>query len=121
MFIIAATNRPEMIDPAVRRTGRLDKLIYVGPPDAEARKDMLLLHLSYRALSDDFDAGQIADQLQGYSASDLKFLVDEAARDALLKRVPISAASFQRAMTRIVASIPLESELQYQTIAQRGF
>ena len=120
VFIIAATNQPEMIDPAVRRTGRLDKLIYVGPPDAEARKEMLLLHLRNRPLSDDFDAQLIADQLQGYSASDLKFLVDEAARDALQRRTPISAESFQRSMTRIVASVPRESEIQYQTIAQRG-
>jgi AAA+ superfamily predicted ATPase len=120
VFIIAATNQPDMIDPAVRRTGRLDKLIYVGPPDAEARKDMLLLHLWNRPLNDEFDAEQIANQLQGYSASDLKFLVDEAARDALQKRTPISAESFQRAMMRIVASIPPESEMQYQTIAQRG-
>lgn len=120
VFIIAATNQPDMIDPAVRRTGRLDKLIYVGPPDAEARKEMLLLHLWNRPLNDDFDVEQIANQLQGYSASDLKFLVDEAARDALQRRTPISAESFQRAMTRIVASIPPESEMQYQTIAQRG-
>jgi transitional endoplasmic reticulum ATPase len=109
-----------MIDPAVRRTGRLDKLIYVGPPDAEARRDMLLLHLSNRPLGDGFDASQIADQLQGYSASDLRFLVDEAARDALVRRAPISSESFQRAISRITPSVPAEVELQYQSIAQRG-
>jgi hypothetical protein len=45
IFVIAATNEPHKIDAAVRRTGRLDKLIYVGPPDEEARREMLLLHL----------------------------------------------------------------------------
>jgi ATPase family associated with various cellular activities (AAA) len=120
VFVIAATNQPEMIDPAVRRTGRLDKLIYVGPPDAEARRDMLLLHLSQRPLSDGFDAGQLAEKLQGYSASDIRFLVDEAARDALLRGVPISLDSFSRAMAGITPSIPSEIELQYQSIAQRG-
>jgi transitional endoplasmic reticulum ATPase len=120
VFIIAATNQPEMIDPAVRRTGRLDKLIYVGPPDAEARRDMLLLHLSNRPLSNDFDASQIAAQLQGYSASDLRFLVDEAARDALVRQTPISSESFQRAMCRITPSVPPGVELQYKSIAQRG-
>jgi hypothetical protein len=45
IFIVAATNQPEKIDAAVRRTGRLDKLIYVGPPDEEARREMLALHL----------------------------------------------------------------------------
>jgi transitional endoplasmic reticulum ATPase len=120
VFIIAVTNQPEMIDPAVRRTGRLDKLIYVGPPDAEARRDMLLLHLFNRPLGDDFDARQMADQLQGYWANDLRFLVDEAARDALVKRAPISSESFQRAMSRITPSVPAEVESQYQSIAQRG-
>lgn len=120
VFIIAATNQPELIDPAVRRTGRLDKLIYVGPPDEEARRDMLLLHLSNRPLSDQLDVSDLAKQLSGYSASDLRFLVDEAARDALARRSPISIESFQRAMARIAPSISAEVELQYQTIVQRG-
>jgi AAA+ superfamily predicted ATPase len=120
VFIIAATNQPELIDPAVRRTGRLDKLIYVGPPDVEARYDMLLLHLSNRPLSDQLDVSDLAKQLLGYSASDLRFLVDEAARDALSKQTPISTESFQNAMRKITPSIPAELELQYQSIAQRG-
>ena len=120
VFIIAATNQPEMIDPAVRRTGRLDKHIYVGPPDAEARREMLLLHLSNRPIAEGFDVSRIVDQLQGYSASDLRFLVDEAARDALLRKAPISSESFERAMSRIIASVPAEIELQYQSISQRG-
>jgi transitional endoplasmic reticulum ATPase len=120
IFIIAATNQPEMIDPAVRRTGRLDKLIYVGPPDDEARRDMLALHLSKRPIAEDFDPAHLAQRLSGYSASDLRFLVDEAARDALMRRVPISEDSFHRAMARITPSIPPEVELQYQSIAQRG-
>jgi AAA+ superfamily predicted ATPase len=120
VFIIAATNQPEMIDPAVRRTGRLDKLIYVGPPDAEARHDMLSLHLANRPLSDQLDMNDLAKQLSGYSASDLRFLVDEAARDALSRRSPISMESFDRAMAKITPSIPAEIELQYQSIAQRG-
>src|ERR1700682_922225 len=60
IFIIAATNQPEKIDAAVRRTGRLDKLIYVGPPDEEARKEMLALHLEGRPLAKDFDLGALA-------------------------------------------------------------
>jgi hypothetical protein len=121
IFIIAATNQPELIDPAVRRTGRLDKLIYVGPPDEEARHDMLLLHLSNRPVSSELNVDGLAAKLSGYSASDLKFLVDEAARDALARKSPISQESFQGAMTKIAPSIPADVELQYQSVAQRGY
>jgi SpoVK/Ycf46/Vps4 family AAA+-type ATPase len=56
----------------------------------------------------------------GYSASDLNFLVDEAARDALTKKADISAESFQIAMSKVRPSIPPEIEAQYQSIDQRG-
>ena len=120
IFVIAATNQPQKIDPAVRRTGRLDKLIYVGPPDEEARREMLTLHLEGRPVAADFDVGALAEKLKGYSASDIRFLVDEAARDALKKRQDISSESFRSAMTRIQASVTPEIEAQYQSIEQRG-
>jgi AAA+ superfamily predicted ATPase len=121
IFVIAATNQPEKIDPAVRRTGRLDKLIYVGPPDEEARREMLTLHLEGRPVAADFDVGALAEKLKGYSASDIRFLVDEAARDALKTRQDISSESFRSAMARIQPSVTSELEAQYQSIEQRGF
>jgi len=121
IFVIAATNQPQKIDPAVRRTGRLDKLIYVGPPDLEARREMLNFHLEGRPLAPDTDIEILAETLNGYSASDLRFLVDEAARDALRIRRPISGESFQSAMARIQPSVTSEIEAQYQSIEQRGF
>jgi transitional endoplasmic reticulum ATPase len=121
IFVIAATNQPQKIDPAVRRTGRLDKLIYVGPPDLEARKEMLAFHLEGRPLAPDTDIEALAETLNGYSASDLRFLVDEAARDALRTRQPISSEFFQSAMARIQPSVTSEIEAQYQSIEQRGF
>jgi len=120
IFLIAATNQPQKIDPAVRRTGRLDKLIYVGPPDREARKEMLSFYLRNRPTGSDLSIDLLADTLAGYSASDLQFLVDEAARGALKKRAPISMESFVGAMERIQASVPAEIEAQYQSIEQRG-
>lgn len=120
IFVIAATNQPHKIDPAVRRTGRLDKLIYVGPPDAEARREMLALHLQGRPVAVDFDLGALVDTLEGYSASDIRFLVDEAARDALRARKEINSLSFRSAITRIQASVTPEIEAQYRSIEQRG-
>ena len=121
IFVIAATNQPEKIDPAVRRTGRLDKLIYVGPPDAEARREMLLLHLKGRPVAGRFDVGALADSLEWYSASDIRFLVDEAARHALKMAQDITNESFRSAMARVQPSVTPEIEAQYRSIEQRGF
>ena len=120
IFVIAATNQPDKIDPAVRRTGRLDKLIYVGPPDAEARREMLALHLEGRPVATDVDLGELSNALEGYSASDIRFLVDEAARDALRSGQDITQDSFRTAMVRIHPSVTTEIEPQYQSIEQRG-
>jgi AAA+ superfamily predicted ATPase len=121
IFVIAATNQPDKIDPAVRRTGRLDKLIYVGPPDLEARREMLALHLEGRPVATDFDLGALAMALECYSASDIKFLVDEAAREALKGLQEITNESFRSAMTRVQPSVTPEIEAKYRSIEQRGF
>ncbi len=120
VFVIAATNRPHMIDTAVRRTGRLDKLIYVGPPDEEARSDMLALHLKGRPVSNLLSLDSLAKQLSGYSASDLRFLVDEAARSALNFRRDISDEDVATARRKIKPSVPPEVEAEYNTIDERG-
>lgn len=121
IFLIAATNEPHKIDPAVRRTGRLDKLIYVGPPDEEARSEMLKLHLSNRPLAEDVDVGLLARDLLGYSASDIKFLVDEAARMALKQdRSPITMDLLLKAIKRVPPSVMAEDEARFQSFAQRG-
>src|SRR5205085_1636347 len=77
VLVIAATNEPEKIDPAVRRSGRFDKLILIPAPDAEARRAMLELHLGGRPVEEPLDAAGIAATLDGYSASDIKLLVEE--------------------------------------------
>jgi len=120
VFVIAATNEPEKIDTAIIRTGRLDKIVYVGPPDAEARAEMLRLHLAGRPVESALDAASIADALEGYSASDIRFLVDEAARQALLVGASISAALLLETCSRVPASVPAEAEERYQTFMQRG-
>jgi transitional endoplasmic reticulum ATPase len=120
ILVIAATNQPEKIDPAVRRAGRLDKHIYVGPPDAEARKEMLALHLEGRPVASDLDLSSLALELEYYSASDLKFLVDQAARRALEGDRDIALESFHAAMLGITPSVRPEDEGVYRSIVQRG-
>src|SRR5207248_8720724 len=118
----AATNEPSKVDQAILRTGRLDKLIYVGPPDPEARMEMLKIHLARRPTKDlDLLAlAPIAASLAGYAASDLKFLVDEAARAALDENSPIAPVHLERAAKRIPPSVKKEDEKRFKVFQGRG-
>jgi AAA+ superfamily predicted ATPase len=120
ILLIAASNEPWKIDPAMQRTGRLDKKIYVGPPDRNARAEMLRFHLYGRRMSD-IDVAVLAESLAGYSASDIKLLVDEAARLARRSRVPISEDHIRTAAKeRVFPSVAPEDEQKYLTFGQRG-
>jgi AAA+ superfamily predicted ATPase len=107
LIFVAATNCPAGIDPAVLRTGRIDKKIFVGPPDREAIQQMLLHHLQGRPVSTSSRIPVIAAQLEnlGYSASDLKALSDEASRAAMRDDLPISDEHFLVAAARVPASL----------------
>jgi transitional endoplasmic reticulum ATPase len=83
VVVIAATNRPDILDPALLRPGRFDKLIYVPPPDRRARLEILRIHTRRVPLAEDVDLEVIADRTEGYSGADLEALVREAAMIAL--------------------------------------
>src|SRR5690606_11282045 len=97
IFIIGATNRHNAIDPAILRSGRLDKHIYLPPPDFEARKLMFELYLKKRPTEIALNYEALAQATENYVSSDIKFLCDEASRIAL------------KANTRITKSILLET------------
>jgi transitional endoplasmic reticulum ATPase len=120
VLLIAATNEPEKIDPAVRRSGRFDKLVFIPPPDSQARAAMLEHHLTERPVERDLDLVGIAAVLDGYSASDLKLLVGEAAHLALDRRAPISTAILLDAMRRVPPSITPEQIDRYGAFRTRG-
>lgn len=83
IFLLAATNAPDRLDVAGGRTGRFDKKVYVGPPDYGARKAMFEIHLADRPVARDVDCGELARMTRGRIASDISFLVNEAASLAL--------------------------------------
>ncbi len=122
ILFVAATNEPWSIDPAVQRSGRLDKKIYVGPPDGEAIEEMLLYHLRGRPTTAVSGIRSFARTLagRGYAASDLKLLADEASKAAMKSGEEISpehlAAS---AASRVPPSITRESEAAYRRF-QKG-
>jgi transitional endoplasmic reticulum ATPase len=83
VVVLAATNRPDLIDPALLRPGRFDKLVYIPPPDFKTRLEILRIHTAYLPLSPDVDLTEIARVTEGYSGADLEALVREAVMTAL--------------------------------------
>lgn len=87
VVVMAATNLPDSLDPALRRPGRFDREIHFAPPDAEARRDILEIHLREAPLSHDVDLAHIAQLAHGYVGADLAALAREASLGALDRAV----------------------------------
>ncbi len=83
VIVIGATNRPEALDPALRRPGRFDREIEIPPPDKRARREILAVHTRNMPLDEDVDLDKIADMTHGYTGADIAALVKEAAMAAL--------------------------------------
>ncbi len=89
VFVLAATNAPWDLDPALRRPGRLDRTLLVLPPDEHARGAVLRTHLRGRPVADDVDLEQLASATDGFSGADLRLVCDAAARAALARSVDL--------------------------------
>ncbi len=87
VVVVAATNRPDLIDPALLRPGRLERLVFVPPPDAEARAAILATAARSVPLAEDVNLDDLAEQLAGYSAADCSALLREAALAAMRRNV----------------------------------
>jgi transitional endoplasmic reticulum ATPase len=83
VMVVAATNRPDMIDPALIRSGRFDRLVMVGEPDLEGREQILNIHTEDMPLSPDVSLRELAEITDGYVGSDLESIAREAAIEAL--------------------------------------
>ncbi len=119
IFVIATSNRPDKIDPAVLRTGRIDKQIYVPLPDFTARHDMFLHHLKGRPQEDDIDADKLAALSEGYVASDIAYVVNDAAMTAAFARKKISQELMETIVKSVKPSVRKEVLQQYEEIRQR--
>ena len=89
VIVIAATNRPNAIDPALRRPGRFDREIEIKVPDKKGRKDILAIHSRNMPLGDDVNMGKIAAVSHGYVGADLEYLCKEAAMKCLRRLLPV--------------------------------
>ncbi len=115
IFGMGATNRPEKIDPSILRTGRMDKIIYLPPPDLTARKEMFKLHLKERPTEKDIDIDKLAELTNLYVASDIKYIVNEASRNALKERVRIKQLHLEIAIKLNPPSVSERQLKKYET------
>lgn len=83
VLVIAATNRPDLIDPALLRPGRFDRIIEVGAPDLEARKEIFKVHLKDRPLAEDVNIDQLARDTEGMSGADIALICEQASLNAI--------------------------------------
>ncbi|WP_416840630.1 CDC48 family AAA ATPase [Haloferax sp. DFSO52] len=88
VIVIAATNRVDSVDPALRRPGRFDREIEIGVPDEEGRKEVLQIHTRGMPLSDDVNLDDLADDTHGFVGADIEALTKEAAMKALRRYLP---------------------------------
>lgn len=105
VFVIGATNRPEQLDPALCRPGRLDSLIYVPLPDETGRLSILKAQLRKTPVAPDVDLGFIAAKTHGFSGADLGFITQRAVKVAIKEAI---AADIDRTKSREAAGDDME-------------
>ena len=122
VIVVGSTNKPDMIDPALMRPGRLDKIIYIPPPDYNERVEILEVHLSGRPVADDVDLTEIAKKSERFSGADLANLVREAATKAIRRQMrsgiatPIDMSDFVDVLSKMKPSISLRVLADYEAM-----
>lgn len=116
IFIIGATNYPNMIDPAILRAGRLDKKYYIGVPDTKARMALFKLYLEKRPFDFGLDYQQLADMTQGYVSADIQLIINDASRNALRQHSKITMGLLKAAITNTTPSLSNNELRKYERI-----
>ncbi len=134
VLVIAATNRPDMVDAALLRPGRLDRLVYITPPDAEARNAIFKIHVEGKPLDEKVDLTELARMTDGYVGADIEAICREASIMALREVITpgmeremakevstsiiITMDHFDRAMTRVKPTTSRNKLQDYEKVAQ---
>ena len=127
VIVLAATNRPDILDPALLRPGRFDRQIYVGAPDAKGREEILKVHAKDKRLDSSVDLKTVALATSGFTGADLSNLMNEAAiMAARAERPVLNMKDLNDAMMKIVAGpekrnrVRLERDLRITAIHEAG-
>jgi len=134
VIVIAATNRPDIVDPALLRPGRLDRLIYIQMPDKETRKDIFTVHLRGKPLGEDIDIEELAKWTERYVGADIAAIVKEAVMAALrefvasgiseehmndaIKNVVIKKKHFEAALKSVMPTTPPRALQEFEEKAE---
>ncbi len=122
VVVIGATNRPDLVDPALLRPGRLERLVYVPPPDADARAQILTAAARTVPLADDVDLATLASTLDGFSSADCAALIREAALAAMresLDAATVTAKHVEAARGRVRPSLQADQVAWLESYAER--
>ncbi|RUM33477.1 MAG: AAA family ATPase [Archaeoglobus sp.] len=134
VVVIAATNRPDMVDPALLRPGRIERHIYIPPPGKEARKEIFRIHLRGKPLADDVSIDELAERTEGYTGADIEAVCREAGmlaiREAIkpgmtkeeakkvAEKLRITKKHFEKALEKVKPSMTKEDIETYKRIVE---
>ncbi len=122
VVVIAATNRPDLIDPALLRPGRFDRLVLVPAPDKKARLEIFKIHTRGMPLAKGVDLEALAAETEGYAGSDIAALCREAAMLVLRKDIKgkeVQMEHFRKAMEKVKPSVTEDIEKSYEAFGER--
>ena len=120
IIVIAATNRPDILDSALLRPGRFDRQIYVNEPDVKGREEILNVHAKNKKLASDVDLKALAKRVPGFTGADLKNLLNEAALLAARNdEESISMNDIDKSIDRVIAGIEKKSTVLTQEDKER--
>ncbi|RJS85294.1 AAA family ATPase [Candidatus Bathyarchaeota archaeon] len=123
VIILAATNRPDILDPAILRPGRLDRMIYVPEPDEEGRYQIFKIHTKNMPLAEDVDLRELAGLTKGYSGADIESVCREAAMIALRRDInskEVRLSDFKEALKKIGPSITPDMDNWYRNFMKQA-
>jgi len=127
VIVLAATNRPDILDPALLRPGRFDRQIHVGRPDVKGREDILKIHAKGKRLAEDVDLHTVALSTSGFTGADLSNLLNEAAILAARQNRPVlSMDDLNEAMMKVIAGpekrsrVRLKRDLKITAVHEAG-
>ncbi|MBS3144826.1 CDC48 family AAA ATPase [Candidatus Woesearchaeota archaeon] len=122
VVVIAATNRPDLVDPSLLRPGRFDRVIAAPMPGKDSRLAILKVHIGKMPLTKDVDIDKLAEKTEGYSGADIYGLVREAAMHALRKNAEaneVTAADFEEALKKVSPSLKEEDLKRYKDVEEK--
>jgi len=124
VVVIAATNRPDIVDPAILRPGRFDRLIYVPDPDEKARLEILRIYTREMPLTKDVDLAQLTSMTKNYSGADINAVCREAALNALRRDInakEVNFDDFKEALGKIGPTITSNMEAWYKNFMKKAW